>query len=361
MNYRQATILAGSDVDAAGTKDMEIKIKDIISRITIDFAVTKSKHGMDSYRHNNITKVELKGDGEVLFSMNGGQIQALNIYDRKCPTLNGDACMSGVAERASYGLDFGRYLFDPQLGLDPKQWNSLILYVTYDENVSDTGVTANEMNVWADVFDEKIVTPMGFLRGYQHDSRTPPSSGYDYITIPTDKTIRKMLVQGYRAQYHPYYQITEVRLDEDNEKRIVFDWDLDDYYQVMKGIWTPVRENIMGIIGGGGDFVYYCTPTNYFGLMLAMGVGSACYGYVDTWQKGGYFVPYASGASQPFVQAKVEGLLPNHCFEFPFGNPMEVDDWYAVRPEMDLRLRIKAGSGGASGTIATVLQQLQRY
>lgn len=359
MNYRNTTVLAATDVGASGTKDIEIKLRDVISRITIFWRPTKGQNGMDSYLHNDITNIELKANGEVIFGMNGGQAQALNIYDRKCPTMNKGVHINGNQDIATFGIDFGRFLFDPQLALDPKNFDSLILYVTYDENVADTLVEANELEVRADVFDEKVINPVGFLMSKEHDSRTPPASGYDYVKLPTDYPIRKLLLQGYRAQYEPYYQVTELRLDENNEKRIPFDWDLDDYLDAMKGVWLPVTELLQGYTNGT-PLYHYVTPTDYWVQAEGMTTKESYpLFYFMVPFRGGYVgVANYEGAS---ISGFVRGYLPNHCFEFPFGNPMDMDDWYNVTPDMSLRSRFKAGSGGASGTVSHILQQLRRY
>ncbi|KKL88030.1 hypothetical protein LCGC14_1928740, partial [marine sediment metagenome] len=56
------------------------------------------------------------------------------------------------------------------------------------------------------------------------------------------------------------------------------------------------------------------------------------------------------------------GWLPNHCVQFPFGKPDDLNDWYDVTKLGSLRLRLKGGSGGSSnGTGAVVLQQFRRY
>lgn len=359
MKYRQTTVLAQTDLQESGTKDIQIKIRDIISRLTLQWIVTKSKDGMDSYPHKDITKIELRSGSDILFGMDGGQCQALNIYNRRCNTMNHGQAITGESQRSVYGLDFGRFLFDPLLALDPSRFDNLILYVSYDEDVSDTGVTANTLEILADVFDEKEVSPVGFLMSKEHDSRTPPASGYDYIKLPTDHPLRLLLIQGYRAQYEPWYQVSEARLDEENEKRIPFDVDLERWHQYRKGIDPPIIEQLIGKADTSGSQAFYVTPTDYYSLLAANAWGDD-YIYREGVRGGGYLVPYSKNAERQF-QAIVMGWLPNHCFQFPFGDQMDMDDWYDVTKVGDLRSRIKAGTGGANGTVAHILQQLRRY
>jgi len=359
MNYRDATILAAGSLDSAGTKVIDINVRDIISRITLDWKVTKADIGMNSYAHKDITKIELVDGSDVLYSMDGGQCQALCIYDRRCPTMNHCQFLQGASQRSLYGIDFGRFLFDPELALDPTRFRNLQLKVTYDEDVSDETVTENELAVYAKVFDEKVVSPAGFLMSKEHYAYTIGSTGYVYVDLPTDYPIRKMLIQGYVKGAEPWYQIAEARLDEDNDKRIPFDWDLETYARIMKGVWAPVEEVVIGLVMTGGSH-FYVTPTDYYASLANMLIGTGVTGIcnMNGWGTGGDLYLIANANSQ--FCAIVHGYLPNHCFEFPFGDQKDIADWYDVTRLGSLRLRLKGGTG-AAGDGAVVLQQLRRY
>lgn len=359
MNYRITKILPEKTLTGAGTETITINIKDIISRLTIAWRISKSAHGMNSYPYKDITKIELVDGSDVLFSMDGGECQALCIYDRKCPTMNHGQALSASSQYSTYGIDFGRYLHDPELAFDPTKFNNPQLKVSYDVDVSDTGNATGYLEVWADCFDEKLISPIGFLMSKEHWSGAKPTSGYEYIALPTDYPIRKMLIKAYVAGAEPWYQVDKARIDEDHEKRIPFDWDdLEDYYRVMKGVWTPVEELLVGVCATGGGYVFYVTPTDYY-LKQAFNVIGDGYVQLTNYGQGGKITPIASAGS-PFFMGVVSGYLPNHCFEFPFGNPMDMDDWYDVTKLGSCRLRIEAGSGGATDT-GIVLQQLRRY
>ena len=359
MRYRNVTILSPVDlVTASGTKVININIKDIISRITLYWQVTLAGEGMDGYQHLDITKIELVDGSDVLFSLNGGQAQALNIYDRKVPTMNYKQKYDGNSMASTYALDFGRFLHDPMLALDPARFRNLQLKISYNEALADTGASAHEMEIRADVFDEYVPSPIGFLMAKEHYAATPPSSGYTYIDLPTDHVLRKLLVQGYYKDNSPYSIVTEVRLDEDNEKRIPFDWITEKYYRIMQGVWTPVEDEIVGLASAAGR-VFYVTATDYYTMAYVASVDAGSPdAVVDAWQSGGKITVINSGGGLYFF-AHTKGYLPNHCFEFPFGDSKDIDDWYDITKLGSLRLRLK--SGGANGTHAAILQQLRRY
>jgi len=359
MKYRTTHLFAETSENTAGTETIPITVKDIISRIVIAWRVTKSKYGMDSYMHSDITKIELVDGSDVLFSMDGGECQALCIYDRRCPTMNHGQILGGNSQYSTYGIDFGRFLHDPELAFDPTKFRNPQLKITHNLAVSDTGVSAAWLEVWAECFDEKIVTPVGFLMSKEYHSWSITAADtYHYVDLPTDYPIRKMLIQGYAKGVEPWYQVAQARLDEENEKRIPFDWDLEDYYRTMKGSWTPVEDRIYAYEETTGIYAYYLTPSNYYGNWAGAAVGTDAPSCLTGAATGGLFTLRTDTLSS--VSGIASGYLPNHCFEFPFGDQMDLADWYDVTKLGNLRLRLKSGSA-TSGSGNVILQQLRRY
>lgn len=360
MKYRVSELLSATDLGPSGTKTIDVNVQDPISRIDFLFKTTKSKHGMDTYTHRNIPKIEIVDGSDVLFSMNGGQAQALGIYDRKVTTMSHGQHMSANSEFDTYPIDFGRFLWDTELAFNPMQFRNPQLKITWDEDVADTGVTENEAVVVAHCFDEKVVSPIGFLMSKEHWGTTMPADGtYEYVDLPTDYPIRQLLIQGYRSAYEPWNVIEDARLSEDNLKRIVWDWNIERYYRHMKSIWLPVKEIVVSSnVAGSTD--YYLLPTDYWATMCVspyqLGTTNA---YVLT-NRGGKFA-FTGGVGMSQFQAIVEGYLPCHCVQFPFGDQMDMADWYDVTMKGSVQLRLESGSSGANGAGAVVLQQLRRY
>lgn len=355
MNYRTAHILAAKGSLTSGTEVIPLNIKDVISRITIKWDVTSAGYGMNSYLHKDITKIELVDGSDVLVSLDGGQAQALALYDRKAHSINGGEFLQTMPFVSFYPIDFGRYLYDPVLALDPAKFRNLVLRVTYNYRVADTGATGGTLEVLADCFDEKPVSPVGFLTSVEHHNMTAVT-GYSYVALPTDLPIRKMLVQGYAKGTAPWNVVANVKLDEDNDKRIPFDWHMYTYFAMMKGVWQPIVEPMVSV-ATTTELVYYGLPTDYFAQLQLSRIGTEKTVYTDTYATGGEVSVYAEEAGSTFSGLWI-GWLPNHCFEFPFGDPMDLDDWYDVTRVGNLRLRLNYGG---AGTYAVVIQQLRRY
>lgn len=359
MKYRTTTLLATKELTGAGTEIIPINVKDIVSRITMVWSIGKLALGQDSYCHKDITKIELVDGSDVLFGMDGGQAQALNIYDRKCPTCIEGTVIDANEVRSFYSIDFGRWLYDTELALDPSRFNNLQLRITYDSDVMEVGCESGDLAVYADLFDEKVISPIGFLMSKEHyHSVMGATDAYTYISLPLDHVYRKMLVQGYRAKQHPQLQVAEARLDEDNEARIPFNWDLGEYHRLRRAIDQPVQEHIASQGQPAGTDLF-CTPSDYWATLVAIvdGIGRTI--TVGNTHAGGYF--HVTTNVDTAYQAIVKGWLPNHCFQFPFGDQKDIDDWYDVTKLGHLRLRLRAGTYNEAGEQAVVLQQLRRY
>lgn len=357
MNYRRSLLLAEETITGSGTKTIDIDVTEPISRIEIKLEVTKVHNHMDAPGCADITKIELVDGSDILFSMNGYGAMALNLYDRRVPTRLLGEHIANMPEQTFYGIDFGRHLWDGELAFDPKKFINPQLKISYNVALSDTAATTGSLEVWAEMFDEKVIAPVGFLMSKEHYSYTIGTSGsYEHVDLPRDYPIRKMLLRAYLDDSAPFNAISEARLDEDNLKRIPFDEILEDYFIMMKGIWLPIHEQIECYTSSDGTFIMYVTPTDYYVAPLGMGQSAGVEPYHGAGQSGGKLDVRA--ASSSYWEGVAYGYLPNHCFEFPFGKQDDLDDWYDVTRIGKLRLRLKS-AGGTTGEV--LLQQLRRY
>lgn len=359
MNYRTTKLLAETNYTAAATKTVPINVKDLISRIVIAWRVTRAGEGMNSYPHADISKIELVDGSEVLHSLSGGENQAVCIYDRKCQTMNHGQHVASNSEYSTYGIDFGRFLNDPMFAFDPTRFINPQLKITHSHLISDTGASSGNLEVFAMLFDEKSISPVGFLQTKQIKDYTVTDAGvYDYIDLPTDRPIRSLFIQGYAKGVEPWYQVIEARLNEDGEKRIPFDWDLEDYHRCRKGWDSPIQEQLIGQ-GTTSDLVWYVTPTDYYVIPLLNGIEYKTVSVPMDYAKGGK-ITIQSETAYTTMLGLVHGWLPNHMFHFPFGDPKDPEDWYDVTRLGKLELRVKTGTG-TSGNIRTSVQQVRSY
>lgn len=359
MNTRETDILAEKTISADGTETIDLDIADIISRLDITYRYTAATHTMSAPAYKCLSKIEIVDGSDVLFSLEGGQAQALNIYDRGVPTMSHGQHVNSLTEFQTYGIDFGRWLWDEVLAFDATKFSNPQLKVTIDMDAGSAGVTSGYLRVRGNLFDEKKVTPTGFLMSKEHYSYTPASSGaYEYVELPQDYTIKRMMVQPYLTDYEPWYVISEVKLDENNEGKIPFDVEVEDYVRRRKGV-DPAVEEALDVRGVTGGYTFYTTPTSYY-ANVSLPVAQNVTAYLDGVPRAGKLVIKSSSGTCN-ITGTVRGELPNHCINFPFGDQNAIGDWYDTTKLSKARLRLKSSSGYSGSDVAVVLQQYRPY
>jgi len=357
MKYRTTTVLADKDPGAAGTEIIPLNLLDIISRLTVTYHVGMFTNKTTAHYCADVSRIELVDGSDVLFSMTGYEAQALNIYDRRVATMSDGQNMGGNHYFMSFGLDFGRYLFDPELALNPAQFDNLVLKITYNEVTAGATDKDNHIAVYADVFDEKVVSPVGFLMSKEHWSAPLSAGAFEYVKLPTDYPIRQLILRAFKDAKEPKYTCVEAKIDEDNEKRIPFNWVMDDYQRLMMGVWLPISEGIVGNCMPGGVDLRYVTPTGY--RTAFMGATQRDDAFYSGWANEGGIVTFYGTAGSTVIGI-ARGWYPHHCWQFPFGDQRDLDDWYDVTTKGAVRLRLKGGDT-TPGDAMVVLQQLRRY
>lgn len=360
MKFRMSRILPAKTLPAAaGTETIDLNVAEPISRIDLRYKVTKSLAYMTAHPAADITKIELVDGSDVLFALSGYECQALCIYDRRVPTMLHGQHMPALSEEAAYGIDFGRFLWDPELALVPARFRNPQLRVTYNSLLCDTGATIPTLEVFAHIFDEKVVNPVGFLMSKEHYKATcPAEDSFVYIDLPTDFPIRQLLVRGFHTGHEVWDSVKAVRLDEENEKRVPFDWDTEEYHRLMKGVWAQIIEQFI-VWPMSDDQSYYITPSAYYSVVAGAANDVAKPMTVTAYNTGG--VVQILNCNNSVVSGLAMGYLPNHTIQFPFGMQENLEDWYDVQKLGSARLRIKGGESGVSGAFQVVLQQLRHY
>lgn len=362
--YRTTSILAATDIGASGTKVIDIDLRDIISRINIYWQtkiVTVSVE-LDALVAP-IEKVELVDGSDVLFSLTGEEMYALNYYDR---LTHGDYEASlTVADFTKVGLsiDFGRWLWDPAYALDPSRFRNLQLKITFNEDLANTAVVLNELIIEAMVFDEKRVSPKGFLSAKEFFTYTPVVSGSEFIDLPTDHTIRKLLIQSDSTDKNPFEVLAQVKISEENDKKIVFDLTGEEFYRTHSFMWPRIEYNmILDAVVTAKTIFAVSAYDNHIDIQyddtnfVTAQTNLALPAYTNN--------KIALGASVDIQgdRATIGGHIPFSIMCWPFGGQKDDTDWYDVRSIGNLKL-INKGAAAVGGTpqAQIILQQARLY
>lgn len=361
MKYRHAMLLYPQDLtNGSGTTIVDVDVNRPISRIEIRFKTTKVLSHMTAPGPANIPKIELVDGSKVLHGLTGYENQALAYYSRPNISMEHGQHIVTLSEVDLYTIDFGRYLWDEQLAFDPLRFHNPQLKITYDENVADTSATVNEMEIWADIFDEKEISPIGFLMAIEHYAYTPGASGsFELISLPADRPIRQMLVRAHYDGHEPWYNIAEARLDEGTLDKIPWDYtSLEYYYRRMKNEWPQIR-NLFSAGVYTTARVFYIPQSDYWASVHVMGIAATNEVYESTTSMAGGKCSLI-GSADTQVVGESRGWLPWSTFQFPMGRQDIIEDWYNPEGKKP-RLRLRAFTGAANADVQVVLEELYKY
>jgi hypothetical protein len=331
-----------------------------ISRIEMTYKTTKVLYPMTAPAPANIPKIELVDGSKPLHSLTGYTNQALAYYSRGKVAMEHGQHIQTLSEVDSYALDFGRYLWDPLLAFDPTKFSNPQLKISWNRALADTSVTVDSLEIWAEVFDDKPVSPVGFLSAREiWSGNFLAENSVNEILIPDDEVIRQVLVRANYAGYEPWYQVDIAKLDEAADGKVIFDYqDLEMYYRRMKSRW-PMLEIPFIAEPTTTARVFYIAPTDYWATILLTPVAANNYAYLSGTSARGGKADLRSNANGQYTGI-AKGYLPWHTYQFPMGDQKDPADWYDATGRKP-RLRLTSNTAGVSGDGAVVIETVHKY
>ena len=359
MNYRLHELYGLSAALAADqTVPIELDMVDPISQIIIDARVNNGATG-DSTNHPVafMTKVEIVDGSDILFSLDGFEMQALDIYDSGIHPRGGWYNYIQSPTDTQIAINFGRYLWDEQLAFDPTKFRNPKLNITIDYDAGGRSPASVQFSVLAALFDEKKISPSGYLMTKEHKRWTKAAAGHEYTDMPLDHTYRKMFLQARYDSIPPYWTFANIKLSTDQDKKVILN---NEFRDLMFGIGREnafIREN-WTIGGDSSQVVSHITPT-----VDVMSVASAwedtslakdisCYD-----GDGGHLETICEVAAN--IQVHAAGWAPHGTLCIPFGKPDVIEDWFDLVGIGSLRLDCTSGNGDATQKL--FIQQYRKY
>lgn len=360
MNYRTTKLLALKTYVADFTELIEINTSDPISEIMIRYSALNGPGGAGSTAHwaKGITKVELVDGSDVMASLTGMELYALAFIHSKKVSGSWLHYLNTNYFEIIFRLPFGRYLWDPNLAFDPKMFKNPQLRITSDLNAGGCAPTASKLTVYALCFDQKEVSPIGFIQNKEVKSYTMGSASHEYTDLPTDLPIRRLMVKALLAGTEPGGVIDNVKLTEDNDKKIILDLSFNELLHVFADDNPLYHEGFM-IQWAASQQTYHCTPSQYCTQQTVQWADAADAYCAVAGFIGGILKVDATGAGNGEVL--INGYCPNGVISIPLGNPDEIDDWFDPTALRNLRLDLLSASAGSTYTAEIIAQQLRRY
>jgi hypothetical protein len=359
MNYRLATILAEESATTPATKTIEIGIKDPISRISIVFIPTNSNQTIIGHPALCLTKVEILDGSEVIYSSDGMELRAAAFYgSKKAPV---DILSYNISDKCKFeaSIYFGRKLYDPLLAFDPTKYKNPVLRITHNLALGGATPTTATLEVLADVFDEKVVAPQGYLMTKELFSYLPTASAHQYIDLPCDYPYRMIMIGGISSGRQPSVRINSLKLSEDFDKKVPIP--LTNIKSILRGI-SDMTPRIMDHIIAQVTIAVLRIPmtAGYEGFAVGGPYGNH-HNTVAFGNGGGGDIPaYGEAATTYWIHAG--GWCPHNYVLLPTGDIQDIDDFYNPSALKSLRLDILADTDpGTSDAIKVLGQQYKPY
>ncbi len=362
MKYRLATIL-DREVHATDiTKVIDLKLADPVSQFVIIHESYNSVSGVPTaHPAKCISKIELVDGSDVLFSLSGQEAQAVDWYHRKQEPANHLIYLPTMYSEEVFNVNFGRYLWDPLYAFDPKKFVNPQLKVTIDVNGGGSTVTTGYLTVLANIFDEKVISPLGFLMHKEIKDYALAASAHEYTDLPIDFPYRKLFARIQKYGTGADYCFENIKLSEDNDRRVPVNHTISQILKTMVGQnrayqeWILVEQSLV-------EKYAYCTPTYWPTFQALTWEAVAVTGSIAILEGDGgrARVDMVTGGGN--TQILATGWCPHGVIDIPFGLQDDPEDWYDVSKLGSLRLDIKAASGMSSTESCQVfMQQLRKY
>jgi len=362
MYYRTTKLLAQKGYTDDFTEIIDVNILDPISMLNIQFqALNAAVDTIDAIGHwaKGLTKVEVIDGSDVLFSLTGMELFAAQYILLKDMVDDWLHYMGSNYYVVNFRVPFGRWLWDPDFSLDPKRFNNLQLKIQGDMNGGGVLPTACKLKVDALCFDQKTVSPTGFLQMKEVKNYTMTASGHEYTDLPTDYRIRKLFIKALLAGTEPNAVIEHLKLSEDSDKHVPFDLDTDELCQLFPDDNLLYEEHYR-TRAHSTQIHHFCTPTSKVGFVSNC-IGDTAVAYQGLNEGDGGRV-HIIGSTSAYADVIVRGYFPNGVLSIPLGDEWEASDWYDPSAVRSLRLDLTAGSGaGTTNTAQIFLQQLRPY
>lgn len=360
MNHRIIELLGLRDIDADGTITIDLDMADCISEILLDTRVTNgAEANATAHWLASVTKVEIVDGSDVLFSLDGYEMEALDIYHSgKFPRAIWPNYFSLQSSERLTAISFGRFLWDEILALDPSKFTNPQLKITFDIDAGGMTPSKCELSVLAAVFDDKKISPTGFLTTKEVKKWTTVDGDHEYTDLPTDYVYRKLLIQCRFPGYGPDEMFDNIKLSEDQDKKVVFNGEFSDLMFLI-GRENALVEEWLGVpVHATTQRPVYITPTMEVSLIGTEWDGTRHGGELACWSgKGGRMYTLCTQAANYNIH--VSGYAPHGTLAIPFGLQHVIEDWYNVKEIGSLKLDVTDGQD--SGTAKIFIQQHRPY
>jgi len=358
MNYRLIKFFSRANYVADTTVVIDINIQDVMSNISILYELVNADGTSCGHPAASITKVELVDGSDVLFSLDGAEIEALDWYNKggRFPANYNYALAGGNIQR-TLNLNFGRYLWDPELAFDPKQFNNPQLRISLDINGGGNSCVSMYLTCYANLFETQPAGLKGFLMAKEFKQWTMADNTHEYTDLPVDYPYRALYHRAALAGTESNQCVQNIKLSEDQDKRVPYNQAGNEIMRCVTNNYPFVEEAYFYAIADSSKALYI-TPSTLVTAQITQWNAAAKAMGVAAWDGDGGRLYVDAITATGNTQINVTGHIPHSVFEIPFGLKNDINNWYDVRNIGNLKADIE-GAAAAQGYLFA--QQFRNY
>jgi len=364
MRYRLATLWPRANYIANKTEIIDIDLIDPISRMVVVYEPDNNPVGVNALGHpaKCISKIEIVDGSDVLYSLTGQEAQAVDFYDRGRVAPNIVDYLNGDYSKMIYNLNFGRKLFDSELAFDPNKFRNPQLKISID--IDGGGHTPNDgyLTVIAHIFDEKSVSPFGFLMSKEVKDYSLGVSSHEYTDLPLDFPYKQLFLRGQKYGTMVQELFDTVKISQDVDRKIPLNHTMLEILANMAQEWPNCEELILVPTQSTTGEYYYCTAADKVRFSSTQWRAAAQANCMAQYSGSGGRFTHSGEAVNCNVSILVNGQAP-HCVVplLPRLDP-EDKDGYDVSGIKSLKLDVLTLAAAAVTDSAQIIsQQIRRY
>jgi len=359
MNYREVELLAPESIATAGTRTIDLGTNQVVSRIDVMWKKTNSNRTPIAHPGKIVESIDVVDGSDVLFSMNGQDIQALEFFADKTQPASMINYETGQWSMQIASLNFGRYLWDEIYALDPKRFSNIQIKVKHNlANGGATGTVA-DLSIYAHVFDEKVVNPKGLVQSREIYSFLPVASAWVYVDLPQDYPIIALMFGANECEDGPEYNINKFKVSENGGKNILVESTMERYLLVQSQHYNQWQEKVLfKTAAAATNLSLYASP--HWERRFVGVVEGTPYAVSSVSAAGCLYKVQNETAA-----AIVEGFAMGHC---PFGQTFipfgkrESDEYWNTPQKGNARIDLQAGATPDTDEYVRVfVQQARTY
>ena len=317
-----------------------------------------------------IDSVDIIANGStVIKSLPGTVLSALCFYDHGKFPPDQHRAYSQAYMRNNIVINFGRFYRDNAMYIPAGKYSSLELQIKF------TGTTTLfQGDPSLDIFIEQpegagLPAPLGLLKTEVFREYTPATAGIEYVTLPTQYKIRRVILQAWPdldgdeiEECSPFDVLQNVKLTLQSGTVEVYNNSLE-YMAKMEASVLPGFMAKHGHVYHEADHGWYSGLGYIFSGMVSAGSkAGAVAAVIPTLEADSNYGTQkleAYTADEP-VTFQAVGVMPDNCVNFRFDNDPDPSTWLNPQAEADVDLALETRSGAtyADGNVKVVVDSL---